>query len=112
MKEKGLKNFFTTLNVPKESLITIINEKYGVQDHIPFNLHTLNTRDKTKYCSFHRDFGRIIENYIHLKKVIEKNIRGGCLKEYVLGVPQKDVIKGNERVIELITTEVPSLTKI
>lgn len=34
-KCKGEKESFTPLSIPKESLITIIKEKYGVQDQVP-----------------------------------------------------------------------------
>lgn len=111
-KGKGQKKSFTLLNVPKESLIAIIKEKSGVEDLVPVNTHTLNTRDKSKYCSFQKDVSHTIQNCIPLKKIIKKLIHEGHLKEYVLGTLLKDIRKGNERVIEVITLKVPSLTKI
>lgn len=41
--EKAEKSF-TPLNEPKESLITVIKEKYTIQGPIPLNPHTLHTR--------------------------------------------------------------------
>lgn len=44
---------FTPLNVPKESLVTIIEEKYGVRDPTPMRPQTLHDQDKSKYYGFH-----------------------------------------------------------
>ena len=39
--------------------------------------------DKTRYCSFHKDYGHTTEDYHKLKDEIEFHIRKGMLKEYV-----------------------------
>ena len=39
--------------------------------------------DKTKYCSFHKDYGHTTEGCYKLKNKIEFHIRRGMLKEYV-----------------------------
>lgn len=65
---------FTPLNVPKEILISVIKENYGVQDPTPMRSQTLSTRDKSKYCNFHRDYGYTTENCIQLKRAIERLI--------------------------------------
>lgn len=47
---------FTPMNASKESLTSVIKEKYRVQDPTPMRPQTLLVRDKTKYCGFHRDY--------------------------------------------------------
>ena len=39
--------------------------------------------DKTKYCSFHKDYDHTIEGYHKLKDEIEFHVRRGMLKKYV-----------------------------
>lgn len=68
---------FTPVSIPKESLISIIKEKYRVQDPIPMRAQTLPTRDKSKYCGFHQDYGHTTGNYIQLKRAIERFIQEG-----------------------------------
>ena len=41
------------------------------------------TRDNTKYCEFHRDYGHRTDNCIHLKREIEYLIRRGYLRRFV-----------------------------
>lgn len=101
---------FTPLNIPKANLVTVIIDKYGVRDPTLMRPQMLATRDKTKFCGFHRDYGHGTEDCIQLKRAIERLIREGCLKEYVVNTQQqKD--KG-ERVINVITPEVTSIKKI
>lgn len=74
---------FTSLNVPKESLITIIKEKYRVCDPTPMQTQAMPARDKSKFCRFHQDYEHMTENCIQLKRAIERLIRDGHLKEYI-----------------------------
>ena len=39
--------------------------------------------DKTKYCSFHKDYGHTTKGYHKLKDEIKFYVRRGMLKEYV-----------------------------
>ena len=41
------------------------------------------TRDNTKYCEFHRDYGHRTDNCIHLKREIEYLIRHGYLRRFI-----------------------------
>ena len=41
------------------------------------------TRDNTKYCEFHRDYGHRTENCIQLKREIEYLIQRGCLRRFI-----------------------------
>ena len=41
------------------------------------------TRDNTKYCEFHRDYGHRTDNCIHLKREIEYLIRCGYLQRFI-----------------------------
>lgn len=101
---------FTPLNVLKESLVSVIKDKFGVQDPTPMRPQTLSTTDKSKFCGFHRDYKHTIENFIQLKRAIELLIREGYLKEYISNTQQqKD--KG-ERVINMITPKISSVKKI
>lgn len=102
---------FTPLNVPKEDLVSVLKEKYGVPDPEPMHPRSQNFRDKTKYCLFHRDHGHLTEHCIQLKRAIEKLIQEGRLGEYKAQGASKESDKGKEMVIEVITTEVPSLTQ-
>lgn len=76
------------------------------------NPHTSHLREKSKYCSFHKDVDHTTENCIPFKKIIERLVLEGHLKEYTLEALPTESSKGKERVIEVITPEVPSITKI
>ena len=41
------------------------------------------TRDNTKYCEFHRDYGHRTDDYIQLKREIEYLIRHGYLRRFI-----------------------------
>ena len=41
------------------------------------------TRDNTKYCEFHRDYGHHTDDYIQLKREIEYLIRRGYLRRFI-----------------------------
>ena len=41
------------------------------------------TRDNTKYCEFHRDYGHRTDNCIQLKREIEYLIRRGYLRRFI-----------------------------
>ena len=41
------------------------------------------TRDNTKYCEFHRDYGHRTDNCIQLKREIEYLIQGGYLRRFI-----------------------------
>ena len=41
------------------------------------------TRDNTKYCEFHRDYGHRTENCIQLKREIEYLIQRGYLRRFI-----------------------------
>ena len=41
------------------------------------------TRDNTKYCEFHRDYGHRMDNCIQLKREIEYLIRRGYLRRFI-----------------------------
>ena len=43
----------------------------------------LTTRDNTKYCEFHRDYGHRTDNCIQLKKEIEYLIQCGYLRHFI-----------------------------
>ena len=42
-----------------------------------------STRDNTKYCEFHRDYGQRTDNCIQLKREIEYLIRRGYLRRFI-----------------------------
>lgn len=48
---------FTPLNVLKANLVAVIKDKYRVKDPAPMRPQSFPTRDKTKFCEFHRDYG-------------------------------------------------------
>lgn len=61
----------------------MIKDKFRVRDSTPMRMHTLPTRDKSKYYDFHQDYGHTTKNCIQLKRAIERLIKEGNLKEYV-----------------------------
>ena len=68
-------------------LSAITNESYLKRSN-PIT-HSPNV-DKTRYCSFYKDYGYTTEDYHKLKNEIEFHIRRGMLKEYVRqGQPEK-----------------------
>lgn len=77
---------FTPLNTLKESLVTVMKEKFEVRDPTPMQVEMLPARDKSKYCGFHQGYGHTTENGIQLKRAIERLISCGPLKEYISGL--------------------------
>lgn len=80
---------FTPLNVSKASIVSVIKDKYGVQDATPMRPQTLSTQDKTKFCGFYRDYDHNTEDCIQLKRAIERLIREGYLNEYISNTQQQ-----------------------
>lgn len=101
---------FTPLNVSRESLGEVIKDKYGVCYLAPMKPQSCPSRDKTKFCSFHQDFGHTTKDCFQLKRVIERFIREGCLKEYVADAQQRKD-KG-ERIIHMINPKISSVKKV
>lgn len=93
----------------KESLVTVIKDKFRVRDLTPMRTHMLPARDKSKYYAVHQDYGHTTENCIQLKRAIERLIKEGHLKEYMSDLQQKDKV---ERVIEVITPRLSSIKQI
>ncbi|KAK1372396.1 hypothetical protein POM88_028589 [Heracleum sosnowskyi] len=73
---------FTPLNAP---ISKILHEIKGKPSFVrPSRLKTPDhKKNEDKYCDYHRDKGHNTDQCYHLKKLIEKMIKGGELSEYV-----------------------------
>ena len=72
---------YTPLAVGRAQILNAIANEHYLRRPNPIN-HGPNV-DKTKYCSFHKDYGHTTEGCHKLKDEIEFHVRRGMLKEYV-----------------------------
>ena len=79
---------YTPLTVGRAQILNIIANEHYLRRSNPIT-HGPDV-DKTKYCSFHKDYGHTTENCHKLKDEIEFHKRKGILKEYVRqGQPER-----------------------
>ncbi|XP_022888990.1 uncharacterized protein LOC111404411 [Olea europaea var. sylvestris] len=73
---------FTHLNTSRSNILMEIKDSRELK--WPPRLWSLSdTRDKSKYCDFHRDHGHTTEDCLALKREIEALIRRGFLSSYI-----------------------------
>ncbi|XP_022854630.1 uncharacterized protein LOC111375941 [Olea europaea var. sylvestris] len=73
---------FTNLNTSRSNILMEIKDSKELK--WPPRLRSPpNTRDKSKYCNFHRDHGHTTEDCFSLKRDIEAFIKKGFLGSYV-----------------------------
>jgi hypothetical protein len=75
---------YTPLNAPREQILAEVSaaefKKHGIR--YPKQIPTKPGVDKGKYCRFHRSYGHVTEDCIHLKDSIEILIQQGLLGRY------------------------------
>ena len=72
---------YTPLAIGRAQILNAIANEFYLKRPNPIT-YDLNI-DKTRYCSFHKDYGHTTEDYHKLKDEIEFHIKMGMLKEYV-----------------------------
>ena len=73
---------FTPLVMPVDQILTEIRDEPSLKWSRPLHLSP-SSRDKRKYCRFHRDHGHYTEDCKDLKEQIEELIRKEKLQQYV-----------------------------
>jgi hypothetical protein len=75
---------YTPLNAPRERILAEVLaaefKKHGIR--FPKQIPTKPGVDKDKYCRFHRSYGHVTEDCVHLKDAIEILIQQGLLGKY------------------------------
>ena len=72
---------YMPLTIEKAHILNVITDEHYLRRPNPIT-HSPNM-DKTRYCSFHKDYGHTMEDCHKLKDEIEFHVRRGMLKEYV-----------------------------
>ncbi|XP_022868956.1 uncharacterized protein LOC111388473 [Olea europaea var. sylvestris] len=81
-KNEGPSGPFTRLNTSKANILMEIKDTKELK--WPSRMKSPpDTRDRSKYCEFHRDHGHITEDYQALQWEIETLIKRGLLKNYI-----------------------------
>ena len=99
---------FTPLNTTPDQILTLARDKFTPP--APMSKDPV-TRDRSKYCEFHQEYGHLTSECYSLKWQIEALIQRGELKEFVLrmisavGPPQRHHSLAKEEEQPLLPTE-------
>ena len=72
---------YTPLNATVEQIYDVARDKFTAPTPMKGGLAS---RDRSRYCEFHRDYGHTTAQCFHLRKQILTLIQKGELKEFVL----------------------------
>ncbi|KAK2389826.1 hypothetical protein QL285_063389 [Trifolium repens] len=83
---------YTPLNAPRERILAEVSaaefKKHGIR--FPKQIPTKPGVDKGKYCRFHRSYGHVTEDCVHLKDAIEILFQQGLLGKYKKDRPREN----------------------
>ena len=82
-QKKGELSQFTLLNVSYERLLPIIRDLLKFKWHVPIQTD-LSQRNKSLRCDYHRDHGYETDRCRSLKFLVEKLIKEGHLRRYII----------------------------
>jgi hypothetical protein len=82
---------YTPLNAPRERILAEVSaaefKKHGIR--FPKQIPTKPGVDKGKYCRFHRSYGHLTTDCVHLKDAIEILIQQNLLGKYMKDRPRE-----------------------
>ncbi|KAK2409752.1 hypothetical protein QL285_045156 [Trifolium repens] len=83
---------YTPLNAPRERILAEVSaaefKKHGIR--FPKQIPAKPGVDKGKYCRFHRSYGHVTEDCVHLKDAIEILIQQNLLQKYRKDRPREN----------------------
>ncbi|GAU41894.1 hypothetical protein TSUD_170050 [Trifolium subterraneum] len=82
--------YHTPLNAPRDRILSEISsaEFKSAGIRFPKQLPTKPNVDKKKFCRFHKIYGHVTEDCVHLKDAIEILIQKGYARQYIDGQPR------------------------
>ncbi|XP_022892274.1 uncharacterized protein LOC111407172 [Olea europaea var. sylvestris] len=83
----------TPLNIPHTKLLMEIQHMKELEWPKPM-MTSSSKRNQSKYCHFHKDYGRDIEEFLQLKEEIECLLRRGLLVKYVKNDRDRQRLEG------------------
>ncbi|GAU51840.1 hypothetical protein TSUD_416230, partial [Trifolium subterraneum] len=87
---KSQLTYHTPLNAPRDRILSEISsaEFKSAGIRFPKQLPAKPNVDKKKFCRFHKSYGHVTEDCVHLKDAIEILIQKGYARQYVDGQPR------------------------
>ena len=73
---------FTLLDTSRAEILTVLKRDYNVPPPQPMNPRATQHRDSSRFCAFHNDVGHTTEEYLALRRAIEKLIKEEYLQQY------------------------------
>ncbi|GAU10568.1 hypothetical protein TSUD_423640, partial [Trifolium subterraneum] len=82
--------YHTPLNAPRDRILSEISnaEFKSAGIRFPKQLPAKPNVDKKKFCRFHKSYGHVTDDCVHLKDAIEILIQKGYARQYVDGQPR------------------------
>ncbi|GAU46761.1 hypothetical protein TSUD_92560 [Trifolium subterraneum] len=82
--------YHTPLNAPRDRILSEISnaEFKSAGIRFPKQLPAKSNVDKKKFCRFHKSYGHVTDDCVHLKDAIEILIQKGYARQYVDGQPR------------------------
>ncbi|GAU40531.1 hypothetical protein TSUD_366960 [Trifolium subterraneum] len=82
--------YHTPLNAPRDRILSEISsaEFKSAGIRFPKQLPAKPNVDKKKFCRFHKSYGHVTDDCVHLKDAIEILIQNGYARQYVDGQPR------------------------
>ncbi|GAU10194.1 hypothetical protein TSUD_418670, partial [Trifolium subterraneum] len=82
--------YHTPLNAPRDRILSEISnaEFKSAEIRFPKQLPAKPNVDKKKFCRFHKSYGHVTDDCVHLKDAIEILIQKGYARQYVDGQPR------------------------
>ncbi|GAU50523.1 hypothetical protein TSUD_177730 [Trifolium subterraneum] len=82
--------YHTPLNAPRDRILSEISnaEFKSAGIRFPKQLSAKPNMDKKKFCRFHKSYGHVTDDCVHLKDAIEILIQKGYARQYVDGQPR------------------------
>ncbi|GAU48790.1 hypothetical protein TSUD_406330 [Trifolium subterraneum] len=106
---KGQFTYYTPLNAPRDRILSEVSnaEFKSVGIRFPKQLPEKPNMDKKKLCRFHKSYGHVTDDCVHLKNAIEILIQKGYTRQYVDGQPRtaNDPPRQNQLVVDPASPE-------
>ncbi|GAU47643.1 hypothetical protein TSUD_238620 [Trifolium subterraneum] len=103
--------YHTPLNAPRDRILSEISsaEFKSVGIRFPKQLPAKPNVDKKKFCCFHKSYGHVTDDCVHLKDAIEILIQKGYARQYIDGQPRtaNNAPRQNQLAVDPASPEQP-----